>query len=138
MALVLSTSTGGDEGNIIIDSGTTLTLLPDDIYTNLESAVVEQVKLDRVDDPNQIFSLCYSITSDDYDFPLITAHFKGADVELHSISTFVKVGDGIVCFAFQSSQIGAIFGNLAQQNLLVGYDIQQNIVSFKATDCSKL
>ncbi|GAU33143.1 hypothetical protein TSUD_363440 [Trifolium subterraneum] len=131
-------SEGGNEGNIIIDSGTTLTLLPDDVYTNLESAVVEQVKLDRVDDPNQIFSLCYSITSDDYDFPLITAHFKGADVQLHSISTFVKVGDGIVCFAFQSSKIGTIFGNLAQQNLLAGYDLQQNIVSFKATDCSKL
>ncbi|CAJ2657414.1 unnamed protein product [Trifolium pratense] len=135
---VLFSEGSGDEGNIIIDSGTTLTLLPDYVYTNLESVVVEKVKLDRVDDPNQIFSLCYSITSDDYDFPLITAHFKGADVQLHSTSTFVKVADGIVCFAFQSSEIGPIFGNLAQQNLLVGYDIQQNIVSFKATDCTKL
>ncbi|KAK2354056.1 hypothetical protein P8452_74532 [Trifolium repens] len=131
-------SEGGDEGNIIIDSGTTLTLLPDDVYTNLESVVAEQVKLDRVDDPNQLLNLCYSVTSDEYDFPLITAHFKGADVQLHSISTFVQVADGIVCLAFQSSQIGAIFGNLAQQNLLVGYDLQQNIVSFKATDCTKL
>jgi hypothetical protein len=133
-----SSEGGGDEGNIIIDSGTTLTLLPADVYTNLESVVAEQVKLDRVDDPNQLLNLCYSVTSDEYDFPLITAHFKGADVQLHSISTFVQVADGIVCFAFQSSQIGAIFGNLAQQNLLVGYDLQQNIVSFKATDCTKL
>ncbi|XP_058745658.1 aspartic proteinase CDR1-like [Vicia villosa] len=134
----LSTSANGNEGNIIIDSGTTLTLLPSKIYTDLESAVVESVKLERVDDPNKIFNLCYSLTSDKYDFPLITAHFDGADVKLHPISTFVQVADGIVCFAFQSSQIGSIFGNLAQQNLLVGYDLQEKTVSFKATDCTKV
>jgi hypothetical protein len=97
------------------------------------------VKLERVDDPNQTFGLCYSITSDGYDFPLITAHFKGAaDVELHSMSTFVPIADDIVCLAFTSSQIGAIFGNLAQQNLLVGYDLKQKTVSFKPMDCTKV
>jgi len=135
-------SEGGDEeGNIIIDSGTTLTLLPSDVYSNLESAVVDLVKLDRVDDPNQQFSLCYSLTSNEYDFPIITAHFKGADVGLHSISTFVPVADGVVCFAFQASpdpRLGSIFGNLAQQNLLVGYDLQKETVSFKPTDCTKV
>ncbi|CAL5196338.1 unnamed protein product [Lathyrus oleraceus] len=134
----LSSKDNDNEGNIIIDSGTTLTLLPSKIYNDLESAVVESVKLERVDDPNKIFNLCYSLTSDGYDFPLITAHFDGADVKLHPISTFVQVAEGIVCFAFQSSQIGAIFGNLAQQNLLVGYDLQQKTVSFKATDCTKV
>ncbi|CAK8561064.1 unnamed protein product [Lathyrus sativus] len=133
----LSSNDSRDEGNIIIDSGTTLTLLPSKIYNDLESAVVESVKLERVDDPNKIFNLCYSLKSDGYDFPLITAHFDGADVELHPISTFVQVADGIVCFAFQSSQT-AIFGNLAQQNLLVGYDLQQKTVSFKPTDCTKV
>ncbi|XP_004513307.1 aspartic proteinase CDR1-like [Cicer arietinum] len=129
---------GGDEGNIIIDSGTTLTLLPSDIYSNLESAVAELIDLERVQDPNNMFSLCYSVTSSEYDFPIITANFKGADVKLHSISTFVPIADGIVCFAFTSSEIGAIFGNLAQQNLLVGYDLVKNHVSFKHTDCTKL
>ncbi|RHN57026.1 putative nepenthesin [Medicago truncatula] len=134
-----SSEGGDDEGNIIIDSGTTLTLIPSDVYTNLESAVVDLVKLDRVDDPNQQFSLCYSLKSNEYDFPIITVHFKGADVELHSISTFVPITDGIVCFAFQPSpQLGSIFGNLAQQNLLVGYDLQQKTVSFKPTDCTKV
>ncbi|CAI8607487.1 unnamed protein product [Vicia faba] len=134
----ISSNDSRDKGNIIIDSGTTLTLLPSKFYTDLESAIVELVKLERVDDPNKIFNLCYSITSNGYDFPLITAHFDGADVKLHPISTFVQVADAIVCFAFQSSTIGAIFGNLAQQNLLVGYDLQQKTVSFKATDCTKV
>ncbi|KAL5062255.1 hypothetical protein RYX36_023992 [Vicia faba] len=132
-----SSSGRDDEGNIIIDSGTTLTLLPSEVYTNLESAVAELVKLKRVDDPDQFLNLCYSLTSDEYDFPIITAHFKGADVKLESISTFVSVADDIVCFAFQSNENGIIFGNLAQQNLLVGYDLQKKTVSFKPTDCTK-
>ncbi|CAK8561068.1 unnamed protein product [Lathyrus sativus] len=129
---------GGEKGNIIIDSGTTLTLLPDDVYVNLESAVAELVKLERVEDPGRFLSLCYRIKSNDYDFPIITAHFQGADVKLQSMSTFVFIDEDIVCLAFQSSKIGAIFGNLAQQNLLVGYDLQKNTVSFKPTDCTKL
>ncbi|PNX90210.1 aspartic proteinase cdr1-like protein, partial [Trifolium pratense] len=90
---------GEDEGNIFIDSGTTYTILPSDVYANLESAMLELVKLERVDDPNHTLNLCYSITSDGYDFPLITAHFKDADVKLHSISTFVPIAEDIVCFA---------------------------------------
>ncbi|KAK2379510.1 aspartic proteinase CDR1 [Trifolium repens] len=131
-------SSNGDEGNIIIDSGTTLTLLPSNDYANLESAVVELVKLKRVDDPNKDFNLCYNVTSDGYDFPLITAHFKGADVKLHPISTFVSIADDIVCLTFVSSEIATIFGNLAQQNLLVGYDLKQKTVSFKPMDCTKV
>ncbi|CAJ2655374.1 unnamed protein product [Trifolium pratense] len=131
-------SSNGDEGNIFIDSGTTLTLLPSNDYANLESAVVESVKLERVDDPNQDFNLCYSVTSDEYDFPLITAHFKGADVKLHPISTFVPIADDIVCLTFISSKTDSVLGNLAQQNLLIGYDLKQKTVSFKPMDCTKV
>ncbi|KAL5058492.1 hypothetical protein RYX36_030096 [Vicia faba] len=131
-----STNVGG-EGNIIIDSGTTLTLLPSDIYSNLVSEVAEVVKLERVDDPNNLFDLCYTLTSEEPEFPLITAHFEGADVVLHPISTFVQISDGIACFAFRSARDFPIFGNLAQQNLLVGYDLEAKKVSFKPTDCSK-
>ncbi|CAJ1978114.1 unnamed protein product [Sphenostylis stenocarpa] len=127
----------GGKGNAIIDSGTTLTLLPNDVYSKLESAVASAVKLRRTKDPNQVLSLCYEAKSDKLDVPVITAHFSGADVLLYSISTFIPVADGVVCFAFIPSQIGAVFGNLAQQNLLVGYDLKQNTVSFKNTDCTK-
>jgi hypothetical protein len=128
------------EGNIIIDSGTTLSFLPSDVYAKLKYAMVESVNLKRVDDPNHTFDLCYSVTSNGYNFPLITAHFKGADVKLHSIGTFVRIADDIVCLAFSPSDDDdpPIFGNLAQQNLLVGYDLKQKIVSFKPMDCSKV
>ncbi|KAL5062258.1 hypothetical protein RYX36_023995 [Vicia faba] len=127
------------EGNFIIDSGTTLTILPSDLYKNVESTLVALVKLERVKDPNGILSLCYSDKSNKYVFPKIMAHFKGADVGFNSISTFIPVADGVVCLAFAPSQDGSgVIGNLAQQNLLVGYDLNRNIVSFKAADCTKV
>ncbi|KAK7278678.1 hypothetical protein RJT34_23713 [Clitoria ternatea] len=132
-----SSSGSTKEGNIIIDSGTTLTLLPGDVYSKLESAVAFGIGLKRVQDPNKLLSLCYETTSDKIDVLAITAHFRGADVALNAVNTFVEIAEGIVCFAFRASEDASIFGNLAQQNLLVGYDLQKKMISFKATDCTK-
>ncbi|KAL5150735.1 Aspartic proteinase CDR1 [Glycine soja] len=133
-----SSGSSNGEGNIIIDSGTTLTLLPQEDYSNLESAVADAIQANRVSDPSNFLSLCYQTTpSGQLDVPVITAHFKGADVELNPISTFVQVAEGVVCFAFHSSEVVSIFGNLAQLNLLVGYDLMEQTVSFKPTDCTQ-
>ncbi|KAK7343141.1 hypothetical protein VNO80_26104 [Phaseolus coccineus] len=132
-----SSSESNGEGNIIIDSGTTLTLLPDDIYSKLESAVAKEIELDRVEDPFKQLSLCYGSSFHDLKAPVIMAHFRGADVKLNAVNTFVEVEEGVVCLAFMSSEIGSIFGNLAQLNFLVGYDLEKKTVSFKPTDCTK-
>ncbi|KAG4947388.1 hypothetical protein JHK87_043395 [Glycine soja] len=132
-----SSSRSSGKGNIIIDSGTTFTVLPDDVYSKLESAVADVVKLERVEDPLKQFSLCYKSTYDKVDVPVITAHFSGADVKLNALNTFIVASHRVVCLAFLSSQSGPIFGKLAQQNFLVGYDLQSKIVSFKPTDCTK-
>ncbi|ESW05779.1 hypothetical protein PHAVU_011G208900 [Phaseolus vulgaris] len=125
------------EGNIIIDSGTTLTLLPGDVYKKLESAVAREIELDRVEDPFKQLSLCYKGKFDEVHAPVITAHFRGdADVKLNAVNTFVEVDEGVVCLAFMASEIGSIFGNLAQINFLVGYDLEKKRVSFKPTDCT--
>ncbi|EOY10345.1 Eukaryotic aspartyl protease family protein, putative [Theobroma cacao] len=128
-------SLGTDDGNIIIDSGTTLTLLPEDFYSELESAVASQIKARRVDGP-QGLSLCYDATTD-FAVPNITIHFTNADVKLAPLNTFVLVSDTVSCFTFSSLQGFAIYGNLAQMNFLVGYDTEKQTVSFKPTDCSK-
>ncbi|KAK7283922.1 hypothetical protein RIF29_13671 [Crotalaria pallida] len=134
-----SSSSGDGKGNIIIDSGTTLTILPDDVYSELESAVAAEVKLERTDDPNQFLNLCYkSPVGEKLDVPLITAHFRGADVQLNALNTFVQVSEDVVCFAFRSDSRLSIFGNLAQQNILVGYDLQNKVISFKPTDCTSI
>ncbi|WVZ02887.1 hypothetical protein V8G54_023693 [Vigna mungo] len=130
-----SSSESDGEGNIIIDSGTTLTFLRDDDYSKLESAVAHEVKLKRVKGPYKQLSLCFESSFHDLKAPVITAHFRGADVKLNAVNTFVEVEERVVCLAFTSNNF-VIFGNLAQMNLLVGYDLEKKRVSFKPTDCT--
>ncbi|GAV78152.1 Asp domain-containing protein, partial [Cephalotus follicularis] len=122
------------EGNIIIDSGTTLTLLPSDFYSKVESAVSDAIDASPIDDPSGQLSLCYEATSN-LKVPIITMHFSGADVTLKPVNTFVLVSEGVVCFTFIANDQIAIYGNLSQMNFLIGYDTVQNTVSFKPTDC---
>ncbi|EOA18333.1 hypothetical protein CARUB_v10006851mg [Capsella rubella] len=128
---------GTTEGNIIIDSGTTLTLLPAEFYSELEDAVASAITAERKEDPKKVLSLCYSAT-EDLKVPIITMHFDGADVKLDSSNSFVQISQELVCFAFSGSPSLAIYGNLSQMNFLVGYDTVSKKVSFKPTDCAKM
>ncbi|KAG4165536.1 hypothetical protein ERO13_A13G074400v2 [Gossypium hirsutum] len=125
---------GIDQGNIIIDSGTTLTLLPDDFYSELESAVSSMINATKVNGPEGL-NLCYDATTE-FTVPDITVHFSGADVKLQRLNTFVLISETVACFTFSSLPNFAIYGNLAQMNFLVGYDTIKQTVSFKPTDCS--
>ncbi|KAJ4954625.1 hypothetical protein NE237_011408 [Protea cynaroides] len=125
-----------EEGNIIIDSGTTLTLLPSDFYDELESTLKNAIDLTPTE-PQGGLSLCYE-TDQDIGLP-VTVHFSGADVKLNPVNTFVRVSDSVVCLSFVPvGGLGlAIFGNIAQMNFLVGYDHEGGTVSFKPTDCTQ-
>ncbi|KAL2225460.1 UNVERIFIED_CONTAM: 60S ribosomal protein L15 [Sesamum indicum] len=127
-----------EEGNIIIDSGTTLTFLPSSLYEGLESALEKSISGSRVSDPQGLFGLCYELPSNgEFNAPPIIAHFTGADVELTQESIFIEVEKGVVCLTFMPSQDLAIFGNLHQMNFLIGYDLENQKVDFLPTDCSK-
>ncbi|KAK8565027.1 hypothetical protein V6N13_020152 [Hibiscus sabdariffa] len=128
-------STGSVEGNIIIDSGTTLTLLPSDFYSELESVVDSHINATKVEGP-QGLSLCYE-AQNFIEFSEVTVHFTNADVKLKPLNTFVKVSDTAICFAFSSIQDFAIYGNIAQMNFLIGYDTGKQTITLKPTDCSK-
>ncbi|KAL0312309.1 UNVERIFIED_CONTAM: Aspartic proteinase CDR1 [Sesamum radiatum] len=126
------------EGNIIIDSGTTLTFLPSFLYEELESTLEKSISGNRVSDPQGLFGLCYELPSTEkFNAPPIIAHFTGADVELTQESTFLEVEKGVVCLTFMPSQDLAIFGNLHQMNFLIGYDLENHKVGFLPTDCSR-
>lgn len=130
-----------NEGNIIIDSGTTLTFLPVGFHDDLVSALAEAIEAERVSDPRGVLSLCFRAESSDQSLasaPIITAHFAGADVVLQPMNTFAKVEDDMFCFTMVPSNDVAIFGNLAQMNFLVGYDLESKSVSFKPTDCTTI
>ncbi|PQQ05618.1 aspartic proteinase CDR1 [Prunus yedoensis var. nudiflora] len=100
------------EGNIIIDSGTTLTILPEDLYSYLEDEVAG-----------------HSRESNEFKAPSMTVHFHGADVKLESRNTFFRHNEEILCFAFALDGYYGSYGNLAQMNFLVGYDLQKHTVT---------
>ncbi|KAH0647203.1 hypothetical protein KY285_032451 [Solanum tuberosum] len=130
---------GYDRGNIIIDSGTTLTYVPDGFYLNLESLLMRSINATRKDGTYGGLDLCYeSNENGTIDVPKIVAHFTNADLELSTSNIFTQVEEGIVCLTIVpgGNQI-SIFGNLAQANFLIGYDLKANKVSFKPTDCTK-
>ncbi|CAK8536829.1 unnamed protein product [Lathyrus sativus] len=82
---------------------------------------------------------CYNGTLDMLEAPIITAHFRGADVQLNALNTFYQVDHEVLCFAFLKNGNSSlvIYGNVAQQNFLVGFDIKNNVTTFKPTDCTK-
>ena len=134
---ITSTSAKAAGSNIIIDSGTALTFLPSDLYTGFEAALKAQIKLAVVKDPLQSYSLCFDSPQSTFKVPTIIAHFTGAaDVTLSAPNTFLG-DETISCMAFIPADSIAVFGNLAQVDHLVGYDIVKKTVSFKPTECTK-
>ncbi|KAH6827017.1 hypothetical protein C2S53_016160 [Perilla frutescens var. hirtella] len=126
------------QGNTIIDSGTTLTLLPSILYAKLEKAIKSLIKLEQVKDPSGVLELCYAARGAGIpDFPQITVHFRGADLKWTFENAFVRMSEDTVCLAAKATADIAIYGNLAQVNFLVGYDVANRTLSFKPFDCGR-
>ncbi|GER37727.1 eukaryotic aspartyl protease family protein [Striga asiatica] len=129
---------GSEDGSnkIVIDSGTTLTYLPSDIYNSLEADLVNAVRGHKVDPRDDTFRVCYQ--KEGLQAPTVVVHFSGgADVELEQDNTFTEVDDGILCLTMvPADDDNYIFGNLNQMNYWVGYDIAGGKVSFQKSDCA--
>ncbi|KAH9725405.1 Aspartic proteinase CDR1 [Citrus sinensis] len=128
---VISGSTPG--GDIVIDSGTTLTYLPPAYAATLLSVMSSMIAAQPVEVP---YDLCYRISSRPQ-FPEVTIHFRDADVKLSPSNIFMKISEDLVCSVFSASNGTPVYGNIMQTNFLIGYDIEGRTVSFKPTDCSK-
>ncbi|XP_062165091.1 aspartic proteinase CDR1-like [Alnus glutinosa] len=124
-------------GNVLLDSGTPPMYLPQDFHDRLVAEVKQQIPLEPISE--YLPRLCY-ISENNLDGPILTVHFEGADVLLMPIHTF-PAKNGISCFEVyprDSSVDGSIiYGNYAQSNFLIGYDMEKMTISFKPTDCTK-
>ncbi|KAL2903198.1 Aspartic proteinase CDR1 [Bienertia sinuspersici] len=122
--------------DMIIDSGTTLTLLPSSVYISLRATLVSAIELSTVPAPQESYhDLCYN-SGEQFNPPNVVFHFEGADVVLKAINIFREVDDGVTCLAMMATKETAIFGNIAQVNFHVGYDLKAKQVSFLPTDCT--
>ncbi|MCH80519.1 aspartic proteinase CDR1-like [Trifolium medium] len=127
---------GRTDGNIIIDSGTTLTLLEQSFYNNLVASVKEVIGIEEVNDPPYPFTFCYT-SKDRMKFPNFVFHFTGADVILKPENVVVVFHNNLSCLWVVPSKGLSIFGNRAQSDFLVEYDLKGKKVSFARSDCSK-
>ncbi|XP_045810312.1 aspartic proteinase CDR1-like [Trifolium pratense] len=127
------------KGNIMIDSGTPPTYLPQALYDRVATEVRNRVSLKPIlDDPSIGDQLCYR-TQNNLNGPTLTFHFEGANVTLTPVQIFIPPKDGVFCLALakNSGNDPSIYGNFAQSNYLIGFDLEKQVVSFKPTDCTK-
>ncbi|XP_010558837.1 PREDICTED: aspartic proteinase CDR1-like [Tarenaya hassleriana] len=121
---------GANEGNMNIDSGTTLTFLPMDFYNQVVAEVDKVMNAEKVDMGKKGLSLCYRAAGNDVILPEIRMHFKGGDLRL-------KIQRDTVCFSFIGSPAdSAIFGNMGQSDFAVEYDRNAGTVSFAPRECN--
>ncbi|XP_048429103.1 aspartic proteinase CDR1-like [Pyrus x bretschneideri] len=134
------------KGNMYLDSGTQVTMLPQDFYGRL----VEQVKkvMNSSLKPVEVHDesgtvLCYN-TTENLKAPLLTVHFDGgAKLQLSPAQTFYQNKQyKLHCFGTLNASdtidegVG-LYGSYAQSNFLIGFDLEKMLVSFKAVDCRK-
>nr|AFK39237.1 unknown [Lotus japonicus] len=130
--------TGQTDGNIIIDSGSTLTYLEESFYNEFVSLVKETVAVEEDQYIPYPFDFCFTYKEGMSTPPDVVFHFTGGDVVLKPMNTLVLIEDNLICSTVVPSHFDgiAIFGNLGQIDFHVGYDIQGGKVSFAPTDCS--
>ncbi|CAL4930704.1 unnamed protein product [Urochloa decumbens] len=132
-------------GGTIIDSGTSVTMLPPLAYGLLHDAFVAQVDLPVTNDE----PLCFAVSGkkkkekkQKEEVPKLVLEFEGATLDLPRENYVFEIEDGgqnNMCIAAMSSGGGmTIIGNYQQQNLHVLYDLAGNKLSFVPAHCDKV
>nr|GLL19607.1 aspartyl protease family protein At5g10770-like [Ipomoea trifida] len=134
----------------IIDSGTSITLLPQEAYSALTTAFNQSMasKYPAAASNKNIKHLgtCYNVDTSTVIVPAITFHFKRMsakgeiDVELRQ-SGIVLVPPSkpnLVCLGFAQQKDGlAIIGNHQQRQMAMSFDLQGNSLGFGTNNCDE-
>ncbi|PQQ02016.1 aspartic proteinase CDR1 [Prunus yedoensis var. nudiflora] len=126
------------DGGVIMDSGTSFTLIAPEGFGAVKQAVLDALsEFKPVEDSDKLYPFCY----DDGRFklettPEIVFHFTRLDFPLAAGNTWIRNSQGHFCLAIRES-VGNfnIFGLYQHRNANVGFDFNNNIVSLKYTDC---
>ncbi|KAK4396696.1 Aspartyl protease UND [Sesamum angolense] len=130
--------------NVVIDTGSTLTLLLRSAFEPLKEEVMDYLDgflpLVKVKDAGE--RPCYQgdMEQDLKGFPLVTLHLaEGADVYLDVEGMFRKANDRVFCMAVDVTKYDLnVIGILAQQYCNIGFDLNAMKVSFQRIECELL
>ncbi|XP_038702584.1 probable aspartic protease At2g35615 [Tripterygium wilfordii] len=107
-------TTEESQGNIMMDSGTTLTMLDSSMYKKLTDKLIEVIGKSPVADPPEPLTFCYeadSISLDD--LPEMTFGFSGGDLALKLINTYYGYRRNMICLTIVPTTHQQIFGSMA-------------------------
>ncbi|KFK26526.1 hypothetical protein AALP_AA8G260600 [Arabis alpina] len=148
-------------GGIVVDSGTTFTMLPAKFYNSVVEEFDSRVgrvheRADRVE-PGSGMSPCYYLNQTSVKVPTLVLHFagNGSSVTLPRRNYFYEFMDGgdgkeekrkVGCLMLMNggdeaelkSGPGAILGNYQQQGFEVVYDLLNRRVGFAKRKCASL
>ncbi|XP_078445802.1 aspartic proteinase nepenthesin-1-like [Wolffia australiana] len=136
----------GGGGGTILDSGSTLSYLPEQAYRAIQRAVLEQVRYPVVEGL-PVLSPCFDVAgAARVELPdLVIVFADGAEWRVPHDNYFVTLGgEGeaeVVCLAMlptPTSSSFAILGNYLQQNFLVVYDVDRSRLGIAPADCAHL
>ncbi|XP_020589873.1 aspartic proteinase nepenthesin-1-like [Phalaenopsis equestris] len=126
-------------GGLIIDSGTSFTMLVPSAYDVLKQEFQSQMGLPVAS--GNTFDLCFSSPSDgSFQPPKLIFNFQGADMDLPKENYLVSdAGGSLLCLAIlPSDQSLSLFGNFQQQNMHIVYDVQGGNLYFAPAQCANL
>ncbi|URE42757.1 aspartic proteinase [Musa troglodytarum] len=125
---------------ILIDSGTTFTVLPPAALDLVKQELRSVVDLPPANDIPW-FDPCFRLKSSEVpQLPDMTFHFSGADMVLPMRNyMLVDTEAGVMCLAMNPSSVPmSIFGNFQQQDMHILYDVAGKSLSFAPAQCDKL
>ncbi|XP_028097358.1 aspartyl protease family protein 2-like [Camellia sinensis] len=125
-------------GDVIIDSGTSVTRLTQPAYTAFRNAFLSLASdLKRAPDFS-LLDTCFNLLGkSELRVPTVVLHFVGADVLLPAANYLIPVDSKrTFCFAFVGMSGLSIIGNIQQQGFRVVYDLPGSRVEFSSNWCS--
>ncbi|XP_077250237.1 aspartic proteinase 36-like isoform X2 [Tasmannia lanceolata] len=129
-----------DKRGAIIDSGTTLSYLPEMAYNSLVNEILSShsnLKLFKIQE-----SLCFQYTgSVDDGFPPITLHFeKSLSLTVYPHEYLFQMSEDTWCVGWQNSRKDGkdmtLLGDLVLSNKLVLYDLENQVIGWTEYNCS--
>ncbi|MED6211249.1 hypothetical protein PIB30_071891 [Stylosanthes scabra] len=130
-------SIGG--GGVIVDSGTAVTRLKEEVYDVMRDAFQRGTKGLQRANGVALFDTCYDLSSkSSVEVPTVSFHFpEGRELPLPAKNYLIPVDSvGTFCFAFAPTTSSlSIIGNVQQQGTRVGFDVSNWVVGFSANSC---
>ncbi|KAK8573211.1 hypothetical protein V6N13_100020 [Hibiscus sabdariffa] len=128
-------------GGTIVDSGTTLTFVPEAAYVKIVTAIKRRVKLPSPGKLTPGFGLCFNVTRvAKPKLPRLSLELSGGSMlKPPPRNYFIDTEEGVKCLALQPAgkEMGiSVIGNLMQQGFLFEFDRDRSRLGFSRRGCA--